>query len=171
MDAQWWKEAGTDRKGYYGHSSICQCSSCMSVYENHSAGYQICSCLPCVHHNIAINDPFRTDEKGTPQVATVNFCDRCESMGKSHVMGSMSFRTDASKKDVSKELCPGCIGELMEWLENDITTTRQKAYKEPWSPDDNETSGEIITEGGQAIKAIAAAVRAEMEKGNAETDR
>lgn len=77
-------------------------------------------------------------------MATINLCERCESMGKSLAMGYLEYRTDPSKGMEQIELCPGCVEDFMIWLKTDVEmASRQKAYKEPWRPD-NSDDGEII---------------------------
>lgn len=87
--------------------------------------------------------------KGNQTVATVNFCEKhkCEAMGKNTAMGLVviipatsgpeSVYADAvhttDRNTVRKELCPGCIGELMEWIDAEPVGERKK-YTEPWSP-------------------------------------
>lgn len=94
--------------------------------------------------NLNRNVPYQSNDKGESVVATVNFCERCESMGKSIVMGTLGYRTDPTKGVKELELCPGCVEDFMTWLKEDIMTTREKAYKEPWK-DGVSGKGEVLT--------------------------
>lgn len=47
-------------------------------------------------------------------------------------MGSISYRTDATKGEKILEVCPGCVDDFMTWLKEDIMTGRERGYKEPW---------------------------------------
>lgn len=130
---EWRNRASNDRSGYvWGHSSICTCPPCERTYESHNAGYEACNCSICYMQNMNRNVPYQSDERGQSIVATVNFCERCDSMGKSLVMGKLAYRTDASKGVTDIEICPGCVDDFMTWLKSDVMTSRERAYKEPW---------------------------------------
>lgn len=83
-------------------------------------------------------------------MATVNFCEKhtCEAMGKNTAMGTVVIipanAVDAERiyadavhttgrDTIRKELCPGCIGELMAWLDAAPVNPGNK-YTEPWKP-------------------------------------
>lgn len=71
-------------------------------------------------------------------MATVNFCERvgCETMAKSPAMGAVSFRTAPNREAKNFELCPGCVGDLVEFLKVlPEGTERPKSYSEPWNPE------------------------------------
>lgn len=97
-------------------------------------------------------------------VATVNFCERhtCETMAKSPAMGMVvivpvtsgpeNIYADAvhttDRDTVRMELCPGCVGELMDWVNALPTGDRPKAYSKPWKrgegPDKPQSSAELF---------------------------
>lgn len=130
--------------GYLGgHWDGCSCVHCLRQYELHNAGYEPCVCAICEAHNLVNNNAFQmAGGKVVPAVATVNFCERCESMGKSNAMGAVSYNTNPAEGQTRIEICPGCVGDFMVWLKEDIMTDREKAYREPWKKDEDE-SGEI----------------------------
>lgn len=70
-------------------------------------------------------------------MATVNFCERvgCETMAKSVAMGVINFRTAPNRENKNIELCPGCVGDLVEFLKSGPETDRPKSYSEPWNPE------------------------------------
>lgn len=80
-------------------------------------------------------------------MATVNFCEKhsCEAMGKNTAMGLVVIIPNTSgpenvyadavhttdRNTLRMELCPGCIGELMDWVDAAPLGERKK-YTEPW---------------------------------------
>lgn len=99
------------------------------------------------HTRDLMNDMKRIREEKA--VATVNFCEKCTTMGKSDVMGTVvvvpvhgdapgSVYTDAvntSDRTIRRlEVCPGCVAELMLWFDAEPVGERPKAYTEPWKP-------------------------------------
>lgn len=79
-------------------------------------------------------------------MATVNFCERCDSMGKSSAMGIVSYRTEPAHGMTEIEICPGCVEDFIIWLKSDVNMmAREKAYKEPWrEKENNSTEGTIL---------------------------
>lgn len=144
----------------YGHWPGCSCETCFKVYDNHNQEIW-CACQGCLTRRNSWGET-QIIEKGNSNVATVNFCERCDSMGKSNVMGKIQYRTDPSQDLQQIEICPGCVGEFMSWLTDPLMGSRERAYREPWSPEDTapESSGEIVTD--TVIKQIAAAVKKEL---------
>lgn len=71
-------------------------------------------------------------------MATVNFCERvgCETMAKSVAMGTMQFQTAPTRPYRDLELCPGCVGDLVEFLKSEPTGKRPRSYSEPWNPEE-----------------------------------
>lgn len=72
-------------------------------------------------------------------MATVNFCERvgCETMSKSPAMGQLSFRTAPNREIKNLEICPGCVGDLVEFLKSEPAEgTRPRSYSEPWNPEE-----------------------------------
>lgn len=99
------------------------------------------------HDCNSTNPVWETQEKEVKTVATINLCDRCESMAKSPAMGLVVIVPETAgpenvyadavhttdRNTVRKDLCPACVGELMEWV--DATPgPREKAYSRPWKP-------------------------------------
>lgn len=78
-------------------------------------------------------------------VSTINFCDRCESMGKSEAMGTIEIQPSVNHNAEKAEYCPGCIQDFMDWKTSDVMTTRERAYKEPWTEQEREEpAGEVL---------------------------
>jgi hypothetical protein len=145
-DQNWRRKAANDQAGFYHHSSICTCGPCLATYEQHNAGYEVCVCNVCEAHNYDRNVPYQSDAKGNTVVATVNFCERCNSMGQSKAMGALAYRTDATKGDVEMEICPGCVDDFITWLKSDVMTSRERAYMDPWKEDtEPEKQGTILS--------------------------
>lgn len=71
-------------------------------------------------------------------MASVNLCDRigCQSMVKGKALGHLAIATksDMEAMRVEWELCPGCVGDVMELMETAPTTQRDGAYREGWTP-------------------------------------
>lgn len=138
--ASWSRNAN----GYYGHADNCTCLDCQRAYESHNAGYEPCVCHPCEVHNYQRNVPYQSDEKGKTIVAGISMCDRCNSMAKAQALGGIKIHKKPGEGDKAYELCPGCIGDFLAWLKEDIMTTRERAYSEPWS-EEKTVSGDILT--------------------------
>lgn len=128
------------------HWEGCSCGMCQGIYDSHNVTHW-CACHGCQTRNLVVNDAWKlANDKVVPNVATVNFCERCESMGKSVAMGAIAYRTDATKGMTELEICPGCVDDFMTWLKSDVMTTREKAYKQPWTDEsEQETKGSILS--------------------------
>lgn len=146
MNEEQRKRWANDQKGWSYHSSICTCEKCEAVYQQHNRTHW-CACDVCVNQTQNRQNPYRSDAKGETVMATVNFCDRCESMGKADAMGRLTYMTDITQLPKDVEICPGCVGDFMEWLESDIMTTRERGYRKPWKKEEKEPekTGVIIT--------------------------
>jgi hypothetical protein len=125
----------------------------------------------------------KTREEIKP-VATVNFCEKhsCEAMGKNTAMGTVVIipanATDAERiyadavhttgrNTIRMELCPGCIGELMEWIEAAPVGPRTK-YTKPWekAPKVTQTDVErVLAEMGSQDLMRLALERSDKEAG------
>ena len=68
-------------------------------------------------------------------MATVNFCERCNTMGKSLAMGRLGFWTGERNESTREfELCPGCVADMVTFLQwKDGQAERPKSYSEPYS--------------------------------------
>lgn len=75
-------------------------------------------------------------------MASINLCDRngCDAMVKGAALGAVQIVTDSTPdaERVSKEICPGCIADLMDVLETPPTTHRKQAYAKPWKRPEDE---------------------------------
>jgi len=72
-------------------------------------------------------------------VATVNFCERCNAMGKSNAMDVITVTTKAVWSG-EKEICPGCREDFETFWKGDAVPAladveRPKSYTERWNPD------------------------------------
>jgi len=68
-------------------------------------------------------------------MAGIQICDRvgCDSFGTTAAMGIVKIATDPSKNEQRFELCPGCVGDLIEQLATEPKEgTRKKSYQDPW---------------------------------------
>lgn len=96
-------------------------------------------------------------------MATVNFCERCNSMGKSSAMGRLSLAPNPSWRDETKELCPACVKELYAWMAEETFGPREKAYQEPYDPNEAETDVDKLTTeelSAALVKRMQADIRA-----------
>lgn len=145
-------------RGYYPHSSICTCEPCTLEYETHQK--RGCNCVTCQRQRLNRNVPYHSNEQGETQMAGVQFCDRCESMGKATAMGRLVFHMHPMDGGKSLELCPGCVGDMVDFLEHDVMTEREKGYREPYQPGDKtpEEKGDFLTD------AVRRAMREELRQ-------
>lgn len=111
-------------------------------------------------------------------VATVNFCERhsCETMAKSPAMGMVVIVPETAgpeviyadavhttdRNTVRMELCPGCVGELMEWVDAQPAGERPKAYSKPWK---REAKPDVPTSSAELFRLALEASKREMESG------
>lgn len=67
-------------------------------------------------------------------MASVNICDRCGSLVRGAALGSVSLvvSSESMAERISKEICPGCVGDLVLTLEVPISPAKN-AYREPWA--------------------------------------
>jgi len=64
----------------------------------------------------------------------VNFCERCNTMGKSSAMGGLQFwKSPADSMGGPLEICPGCVSDLVTWLKGESIGERPKSYSEPYT--------------------------------------
>jgi hypothetical protein len=128
-----------------GHWEGCSCADCLETYDLHNKNGS-CVCNGCTAHNLVANNAFQMEKnRVVPKVATVNFCERCESMGKSNAMGTVQYIFEPSQGWTSIECCPGCIAEFMIWRNSEVFGDREKAYKHPYTEATEDEGGEIIT--------------------------
>lgn len=127
------------------HWDGCMCDLCDSIFGSHNPDRNgpICSCGGCQTRTAAIRSQSRTTYQNYNAqgkeiaVATVNFCERCNTMGKSVAMGSIYFRTDPTDANQNGfEICPGCVADFIAWKkagEELPEGSRPKSYSEPYS--------------------------------------
>ncbi len=109
------------------HWNECWCAGCQEEFEKHNQ-FKLCACPQCQISRKILS-------KETPTVATVNFCERCNTMGKSNAMGILQWAPDQApgKPMSSMEICPGCVADLVAWLDTEgVVFDRPKYYTEPW---------------------------------------
>lgn len=114
---------------FLGHTE-CLCSLCAHIFEAHQEWGQ-CHCQKCEKFRYLAG---RAKERR--EVATISMCERvgCGSMSNSTNMGKLNFQTAQDREVQRLELCPGCVGELVEFLATEPTEERPKAYREAWKP-------------------------------------
>lgn len=67
-------------------------------------------------------------------MATVNFCERCNTMGKSSAMGSLEIWTGNQSDPAERfEICPGCVADFIYWKSATHIGDRPKSYSEPFT--------------------------------------
>lgn len=66
-------------------------------------------------------------------MSAVNICDRCGSLVRGVALGAISLVTsgDSDRERVDKELCPGCIEDLLPLIETEVEP-KQRGYKDPY---------------------------------------
>lgn len=132
------------------HSANCICASCLGVY------IEDCICEACTTRRIAKNVDHLNERAN--RMSAINLCDRCEAMCKGSALGTFMIGINVETPKIYKELCPGCIEELYEWL-NKTCEPREKAYKEPFHPptvkEDENTLEDVLDKAVQkALKAL-----------------
>lgn len=97
-------------------------------------------------------------------MATVNFCEReaCQTMGKSSAMGALTYMLREDGRTERIELCPGCVGEFVEWLKDAPAGPRPRAYQDPYTPAP-EPSDLDSASGAELMRMAMTKMRAELE--------
>jgi len=152
-------ERPSDPNRKYGrnHWHGCMCTDCLDTFDAHNTRMAHCPCEDCVRTRAALRKAKENNaeilpppiERESAPVSTVNLCDRCGTMGKSQTMGTVVIVPVNDKADVygdavrttgpanathRMEVCPGCVGEIMEWKDVEVpATNRPRAYNEPWT--------------------------------------
>ena len=107
-------------------------------------------------------------------MASVNLCDRngCKSMVQGAALGyvALAISSEPGAERIEREICPGCVSDMIWLLENEPVTSRQAAYREPYKrpraedPMDSATSEQLaaalleklmhtrVLEGGKATQ-------------------
>lgn len=117
------------------------CEMCDSIFSQHNPDRSgpICSCGGCQTRAAAIRTNRNTVSDYNTQgrkeiVATVNFCERCNTMGKSSAMGSLEIWTGNQSDHTERfEICPGCVADFVTWRKAESIGDRPKSYSEPYS--------------------------------------
>lgn len=71
-------------------------------------------------------------------MATVNFCERCNTMGKSVAMGTVEIQRFPYETAEPVEICPGCVQDMVDFMAGKPVGAlkdqeRPKSYSEPWT--------------------------------------
>jgi len=135
----------------------CKCMTCKLVWDAHNLSpigtNLFCACEGCYVRRgnkqpwAFIKESPRTER--VKKVATINLCERegCGAMFKSNASGNLSLSTqDKATYGVNLfagELCPACVGDVMNLLKSAPTESREgKAFSEPWSEDASKSEDE-----------------------------
>lgn len=149
------RKADPNRKYNRNHWAGCICSACEGSFKDHNRE-TFCVCNDCDRTRDALiqakenqAEILPPERVKVPSMATVNLCDKCGTMGQSKAMGTVVIVPVNDKADVfgdavrttgpadttkRLEICPGCVGELMDWLNSEPLGERPRAYKEAWTP-------------------------------------
>ncbi len=148
---KYWQDSnyGKSAKGTYRNLTS---EERLALYDQHNPGcrnssdpqvrlYGKCGCGMCgetrkqwAEMPTALEKPGRT---GGGSMASVNLCDRegCKSMVQGAALGLVALVTASDHKAaerIEREICPGCVGDVMALLNTAPVSERQPAYREPW---------------------------------------
>lgn len=134
------------------HYEACMCDRCVRMYNDHNR-HKTCACDDCVSHraylynkdlkrsverDIALTSVNKYDRVKTSgrkkSMSTINMCERCGAMAVSGAMGGISsWNSPNDAMNDAKELCPGCVGDLVEFMKGENVGDRPKnGYRKPW---------------------------------------
>lgn len=65
-------------------------------------------------------------------MAVINMCDRCGNMGLGSAIGTLIFHTGPHAQTNKLELCPECVGELVEFVKTHPERDSRIAFREEW---------------------------------------
>lgn len=137
-----------NRRYSSNHWDGCMCEMCDATFTEHNPARNppYCQCQGCrtrVAAQQSNANPFthkswtnEYNQQGrTKTVTTVNFCERCNTMGKSSAMGRLEFWTGEQDKGSKElEICPGCVTDVVQFLKwEDNQAERPKSYSEPYT--------------------------------------
>src|SRR5262245_36721684 len=120
----------------------------LDLYDRHNPGCRVssdpqkrlygqCGCTHCGYVRSRWNDilaPMDVPGRETGKLSSVNICDRCGALVQGIALGAINLvvSSDSMAERLSKELCPGCVGEMVLLLETPLSDAPARAYKEPW---------------------------------------
>lgn len=81
-------------------------------------------------------------------MATVNFCERCNTLGKSLVMGIVSQRDyPGSAGGTDAEICPGCVSDFHKFMNGEPVEgkpfTRPQSYTKAYEPHSEDPTADL----------------------------
>ncbi len=145
-----------------GRAGLCDCRDCsihraFALIRNRRIGEELESEIERIRANrlaagkgsAYLREMRNLNKRKEKTVATVNFCEKCTTLGKSDVMGTLvlvpvngdaphSIYSDAvntADRSIKRvEVCPGCVAELMQWFDAEPVGERPRSYTEPWKP-------------------------------------
>ena len=87
-------------------------------------------------------------------MSSINLCDRheCKAMVRGRALGRVYLVTDSSAEAerVEREICPGCVADVLSLLETAPTTDREAAYSDPFQrapePSEDTTLAEALVD-------------------------
>lgn len=69
-------------------------------------------------------------------MSSINLCDRkgCKSMVRGRALGvvALVLSSEAGSERLEREICPGCVGDILLTLETAPVTPREAAYNDPY---------------------------------------
>jgi hypothetical protein len=126
------------------HHGACLCDKCVRSYAQHNAS-KTCECADCETHRHHLYtektvERIQGRKQGRKQgrtvhVATINLCGRkgCNAMMTSDAAGVIQlWRYPEDDDSKAFELCPACVADVVNLLDNQSIGDRQQAYKEPY---------------------------------------
>lgn len=108
----------------------------------------------CPHCNCGVldnppHDPIAPKSFGkAPQnMSAINLCERCDSLMLQKAVAKISHYTTGENVWKEQELCPGCYGDFMRFLETKPDREKQ-TYREPWTKEKPQTESMLMLERG-----------------------
>lgn len=65
-------------------------------------------------------------------MASINMCDRCGAIGLEGAIGTLVYHTAPTSMTHKLELCPTCMGSLVEWVGDATPSDQRTPFREPW---------------------------------------
>ena len=76
-------------------------------------------------------------------MAQISMCDRCGNMGLSTALGTIVYHTGPNTRTFTREVCPECVAEFLEFWENAPVRNPGVPFREEWQESPKEIeSGE-----------------------------
>ena len=81
-------------------------------------------------------------------MSAINLCERCDSLMLQKAVATVTLCPEPRAAYETRELCPGCYGDIMRFLETKPAEREKQTYREPWTKEPPRTEAMLMLERG-----------------------